>query len=70
MANIKRRRPRTSNLENVFKWFDELGVRVYGGNIDLETGQEFPACRDFDLDELIRLHELQRDDKIWREEGM
>lgn len=61
------RAPQKRIIVKVIQWLEHHGLSVYGPNVDVETGQEFPALRDYSAESAIKYIDLLRKDKIWRE---
>lgn len=61
--------PRKQTVLAIIKHLeDDLGLNVYGQNVDLEDGQCFPAnSRNFDGPQVVRYRELVRKDELWEE---
>lgn len=58
-------RPQDRTLKNVINYLNEIGLSVYGQNTNLETGQQFPALRDYDAEQVIKFRKLKESKKLW-----
>jgi hypothetical protein len=63
------RRPTRKQIERVVNWLESIQVSLYGGNMDTETGQEYPSCMDYDVDDCIKRHDHIKKDTLWRDEN-
>ncbi|QVJ07723.1 hypothetical protein S1R3Y_000014 [Vibrio phage vB_ValP_VA-RY-3] len=55
-------KPRKQTLKNVIEYLDSLGLSVYGAYVDLDTGEAQPGCRDYSLEDIIKLDKLLEED--------
>jgi hypothetical protein len=52
-------------LRQVFSWLGQHGLSVYGANIDPETGEADGGCRDYGLDDAIKVAKLIDENGVW-----
>jgi hypothetical protein len=57
-------RPQDKTLKNVVQYLEDIGLSVYGPNVDLESGIRFHALRDFNPEEVIKYRKLYEYDNI------
>lgn len=61
-------RPQKRTIKKVIDFLDELGLSVYGQNMDVDSGQEFPSLRYYDLEDIIKRYNHIKNDTLWRDE--
>lgn len=59
--------PRLKTVEEWLNHLSELGLSVYGPNMDAETGQEYPACMDYNAEEIVQRRKHMYDGTMWRD---
>lgn len=47
-------RPHAETIRKIVKHFEELGLSVYGANMDVDQGYEFPSLMDYDAEAIIK----------------
>lgn len=70
MPDKKKRRPNTKTLQRVFEYLDELGLSVYGAYINVDTGQMYGGCKDYTVEEVIKLDKLIANDELWKDDDV
>lgn len=64
MSAKKEYRPQNRTIRLVVAYLASIGLDVYGNNVDLETGEVHPCCRDFDADEVVLYRYLHEHGKL------
>lgn len=61
-------RPHADTIRKVVEHLESIGLEVAGPNVNLETGQRFPAMRNYDGDEVVKYRQLVEKDALWYDE--
>lgn len=51
------KRPNEKTIRKVVEWFDKIGLSVYGQNMDVGRGIEYPSLMDYNVEEMLQRHE-------------
>ena len=68
MSDERKRRPSTKTLKSIFEWLEEQGLSVYGQHMDVDSGEEMPGCRDYDVSDVIKRYNHIKNGTLWRDE--
>ncbi len=61
-------RPQAKTIKAVVEYLKaELGLSVYGQNVNLNSGEEYPSLMDYDADDIIKYRKLVENDELWSE---
>jgi len=60
-------RPQLKTVEQWVNHLKELGLRVYGSNMNIKTGQEFCSCMDYNAEEIVARRKHMHDGTLWRD---
>lgn len=64
------KRPRDKTIKEVIEYLNSIGLHVCGQNVDLDTGQVYPALRDFDPEEAVKYRRLYENDELRSEDDL
>ena len=59
------KRPQLKTIQEAVNFLGELGLSVYGGNLDLSDGEMRCGCRDYSAIDIVRIRELTEKDMIY-----
>ena len=59
------KKPNRKTIENMINYFSEIGLTVYGPNMDAESGEEFCSLMDYTADEIILRAKHIKNDTLW-----
>ncbi len=59
------KRPSPTAIREAVRYLDDLGLSIYGANIDLKDGEVRCGNRDFDAEGVIRLRQLTEQDALF-----
>lgn len=57
---MEKRRPPTKTIKRVVEWLESQGLSIYGPNVNLEHGFQYPSCRDYDFEAIMKLAALNK----------
>lgn len=55
-------RPTNKTILNIIKYLNDIGLSIYGPNIDVDTGELFDSLRDYDPESVVKFRELYEKD--------
>lgn len=67
MSDERKRRPSTKTLKSVFEWLDEQGLSVYGMHMDVDSGQEYGSCMDYEVEDTVKRYNHIKNDTLWHD---